>query len=175
MFQLRLLVRLATFGSRALQLFAPRLHNYYEETMRALSDKDTNLTRNFEDTPFVNVTFNLGPECVMCAITAFGNYNPVISGHLVLWQFGMVIEFPPGATILIMSAIVTHGNTAIQEGEHRYSFTQYSAGGLFQWVDAGHRTVSSKPRVPADQAAEEGKARWKRGVEMLSLWSELKA
>ncbi|KAI0360935.1 hypothetical protein OH77DRAFT_1393809, partial [Trametes cingulata] len=178
--------RVAKFGSRALQLFAPRLHAHYEATMQELCDKDDKLTRNFRDIPFANATFNLGPRCAciphndhlnvawgMCAITAFGDYNPVTSAHLVLWQLKMVIEFPPSSTILIMSAVITHGNTALGDGERRYSFTQYSAGGLFRWVDSGHRTVSSLPRVPADRAAEEGAARWKRGVNMLSLWDEL--
>ncbi|KAI0348999.1 hypothetical protein OH77DRAFT_264899 [Trametes cingulata] len=180
-------IRVAKFGSRALQLFAPRLHAYYEETMQELCNNDDDLRRNFEDVPFANATFNLGPRCVciphndhlnvawgMCAITAIGDYNPVVSAHLVLWQYRMVIEFPPASTVLIMSAVITHGNTAIGEGEHRYSFTQYSAGGLFRWVDSGHRTVSSLPRVPAGRVAEEGAERWKRGVEMLSLWDELK-
>ncbi|KAI0352180.1 hypothetical protein OH77DRAFT_824378 [Trametes cingulata] len=180
-------IRVAKFGSRALQLFAPQLHDYYEETMQALCNEDDGLVRNFEDVPFANATFNLGPRCVciphndhlnvawgMCAITAFGDYNPVVSAHLVLWQYRMVVEFPPASTVLIMSAVLTHGNTAIREDEHRYSFTQYSVGGLFRWVDSGHRTVSSLPRVPADRAAEEGAERWKRGVEMLSVWEELK-
>jgi hypothetical protein len=55
----------------------------------------------------------------------------------------LVIEFPPGSTILIPSSILSHSNTAVDDQEHRYSFTQYAAGGLFRWVDNGFRTLDS--------------------------------
>ncbi|KAI0361618.1 hypothetical protein OH77DRAFT_1444298 [Trametes cingulata] len=178
--------RVATFGSRALELFAPRLHAYYEDTLTSLCDHDRTLHRNFTRSPFGCATFNLGPQCVclphrdhlniawgMCAISAFGDYNPVEGGHIVLWEFGMVIEFPPGSTILIMSAIVGHSNTAIKENEHRYSFTQYSAGGLFRWAESGFKPANSQPRANAEQARRDGLERWERGVGMLSMWDEL--
>ncbi|KAL0567979.1 hypothetical protein V5O48_014013 [Marasmius crinis-equi] len=48
-----------------------------------------------------------------CAITVLGNYNWTKGGHLVLWDLKMVIEFPPGSTIYIPSALVCHFNTSI--------------------------------------------------------------
>ena len=63
-----------------------------------------------------------------------GSRNPT---YLVLWDMGLVIEFPPGATILIPSATLRHSNVCLNPGDTRMSFTQYSAGGLFRWVDQG--------------------------------------
>ena len=82
----------------------------------------------------------------LCAITALGQFDPKRGGHLVLAQLGLVIEFPPGATILIPSATVAHGNTPIQEGETRQSVTQYAAGGLFRWVRFGFRNEKALVR-----------------------------
>jgi hypothetical protein len=94
--------------------------------------------------------FNLGPATVcdphrdganlsfgICSITALGHFDSERGGHLVLEELDLVIEFPPGSTILIPSAILTHWNTKISEGEKRYSFTQYSAGALFSYVENG--------------------------------------
>jgi hypothetical protein len=50
------------------------------------------------------------------------------------------IEFPSGALILIPSATIAHSNVPVQDGDERISFTQFSAGGLFRFVDNGSRT-----------------------------------
>ena len=130
--------------------WAPRLHSYYTDHLQQLLDHDDALTRNFENSVFAACAFNFGPQTVChrrrdhanlpfgwCAITALGNYDYKKGGHLVLWDLGLVIEFPPGSTIFIPSASLEHSNTSIQKEERRYSFTQYTAGGTFRWVDYG--------------------------------------
>jgi len=101
------------------------------------------------------MTLNLGPNTVtldhtdkgnvaygLCAIAALGRYNPRLGGHIVLFDLGLVIEFPPGSTVLIPSGVFRHGNTPTTEmGEYRMSMTQYCAGGLFRWVHYGFRTA----------------------------------
>ena len=82
---------------------------------------------------FLNLAFG------WCAVTSFGSFNYKTGGHLILWDLGLVIEFPPGATILIPSAVMSHSNVTIGESERRYSMTQYAAGGLFRWVENGFR------------------------------------
>ncbi|KAJ7601363.1 hypothetical protein DFH06DRAFT_1353013 [Mycena polygramma] len=85
-------------------------------------------------------TWNLGPAVVtiehedvlnahffMCAITSTGNYNYKRGGQLYMKQLKLVIEFPPGSTILLLSAAITHGNTPVAKEETRYSMTQYCA------------------------------------------------
>ena len=101
-------------------------------------------------------SFNLGEQTVTfphtdmenltqgwCSITSIGKFDPTKGGHLVLWDFGQIIEFPPGSTILIPSALLIHSNTSIQPGETRYSIVQYAAGGLFRWVENGCMTDGS--------------------------------
>lgn len=89
----------------------------------------------------------------------------------------MVIEFPPGSTILLPSASLRHGNTTIQQGEHRYSFTQYTAGGIFRWVEQGFRpTTEYMKRLSKEEKAAEprkGEKRWKDGIDMFSTLASL--
>ena len=73
----------------------------------------------------------------MCAVTALGDFDPKKGGHLILWECGLVIEFPPGSTVLIPSATISHSNVMVGHNKHRYLFTQYTVGGLFQWVENG--------------------------------------
>ncbi|KAF8139523.1 hypothetical protein K438DRAFT_1785611 [Mycena galopus ATCC 62051] len=75
-----------------------------------------------------------------CSITALGNFDADYGGHLVLWDLKLVIRFPAGSTILLPSATLRHSNVGIAEEETRYSFTQFSAAGLFRWVDNGFKS-----------------------------------
>ncbi|KZV59711.1 hypothetical protein PENSPDRAFT_594974, partial [Peniophora sp. CONT] len=40
------------------------------------------------------------------------------------------IQVPAGATVLLSSACVKHGNTALGPNDKRFSITQYAVGGL---------------------------------------------
>lgn len=113
-------------------------------------------SRNWPHTPWAAATFNFGPQTVCakhldsknlvvgwCAVTALGNFNHKKGGHLVLWELGLVVEFPAGSTILIPSAAIHHSNTPIGEGENRQSFTQCTAGSIFRYVDSGYQTVKA--------------------------------
>jgi hypothetical protein len=147
------------------------------------------LVWNFHNSVFAATTFNLGPATItfdhtdngnfaigMCSITALGNFNPVTGGHLVLFDLGLVIQFPPGATILIPSAILRHGNIPIAPLEKRLSFTQYVAGGLIRWVEYGFRTEKAfKKESPAAwRAAELQRERRVQEVAMhFSIFKEL--
>ncbi|KAJ7680851.1 hypothetical protein DFH06DRAFT_920914, partial [Mycena polygramma] len=66
------------------------------------------------------------PEAGWCwiAITALGDFDPDLGGHLVLWPLGRIIRFPPGATILL-PPLLSYSICKIQPGETRYSMTQY--------------------------------------------------
>jgi hypothetical protein len=108
------------------------------------------LKMNFTNSAYPMAVWNFGPGSVSydhtdygngpgiwCSITSMGDFDPVLGGHMILFDLGLVIEFPPGSTILIPSASLRHGNTPIQPGETRYSFTQFCAGGLVRWVRYG--------------------------------------
>ncbi|KAL1739111.1 hypothetical protein HDZ31DRAFT_49910, partial [Schizophyllum fasciatum] len=141
------MIRIASFASSVFATWAPLLFAYYAEHMAALFQNDPSLVRNFTRSIWACITVNFGPRTVTfkhrdfgnlpfgwCAITALGRFNPDTGGHLVLWECGLVIRFPPGSTVLIPSAIIHHSNTRIARNERRYSVTQYSAGALFRWV-----------------------------------------
>jgi hypothetical protein len=167
-----------------LATWVPHLYAYYVDHLGPLFKTYPDLQRNFINSVFACATFNFGPiTCPgnlpfgWCAITALGNFNPLLGGHLILWDLKIVIEFPPGSTILIPSASIRHSNIMIRPGESRYSFTQYTAGGLFCWVDHGYQTEKSykkgwsKARKQAEEDANQ--QRWVRGVGMFSTLAEL--
>ncbi|KAJ7078288.1 hypothetical protein B0H15DRAFT_789065, partial [Mycena belliarum] len=182
--------RIAGFTNSIFLSFAPRLHEYYRSTMEALYKWDKTLPWIFDlsTSVFAAATFNFGPRTVTlphldfanlawgwCAITALGNFDPNKGGHLILWDLRLVIRFPPGCTILIPSAIVRHSNVSIQQGEQRFSFTQYTAAGIFRFVYNGFRTekaVKCSQMTMAEKAkrAEERKRRWVEGLKMYSKW-----
>lgn len=72
-----------------------------------------------------------------CAVCALGAYDPTKGGHLVLEEFGLIVEFPPGSVILLPSSTIRHGNTPVSPTETRYSFTQFCPGGLLRWTHHG--------------------------------------
>ncbi|KAF9553014.1 hypothetical protein CPC08DRAFT_738039 [Agrocybe pediades] len=164
--------------------WAPDLYGYYADYMGRLYAHDSNLKRTFKNSIFAAATYNFGPRTVCfkhtdwanlpfgwCSITALGSFDHTAGGHLVLWQCGLVIEFPAGSTILIPSAVIAHSNTTVAANETRYSFTQYSAGGLFRWVENGFRTSEvNQASLSAEQKVEEARKnamRWEIGISLL--------
>lgn len=144
--------------------YAPKLYNVYRSYLSQLYDHSPHLHPNFPSCSiFPACTFNLGPGTAtvdhtdfnnvvygLCAITALGNFDPTLGGHLVLFDLGLVIEFPPGSTILIPSSVLRHSNTPIvREGIQRMSVTQYCSGGLFRWVDYGFQMGTTLNETPA--------------------------
>jgi hypothetical protein len=105
-----------------------------------------------------------------------GPFDPRQGGHLILWDLGLVIDFPPCATILIPSAIVQHSNTVIQPGEECYSFTHYAAGGLFHYVKNGLRLdktfMKEATEAELKQREEDRQRRWSDGLSLFSKMSE---
>ncbi|KAK7446674.1 hypothetical protein VKT23_014369 [Stygiomarasmius scandens] len=175
------------FANCLFQAYAPDIYLYYLECMRQLKSRNPHLRWHFGDSAFASCTVNFRPATVSrphkdsanlsfgwCAITALGSFDPDKGGHLILWELGLIIRFPPGSTILIPSALITHSNTPIQDGETRYSFVQYSASGLFRWVYNGFKSDIDfeASATPAQRAKcdEDRQNRWKNGVEMFSKW-----
>ena len=127
--------------------YATLLSTFCKTTLTRLEAANPSLQRPFPGSAFGSISVNFGPDvCTIphkdfknlswgwCAVTSFGDYNYKKGGHLVLWDLGIAVEFPPHSTILIPSAIVEHSNTAIQPGESRSTITQYNSAGLFRWV-----------------------------------------
>lgn len=169
-----------TFGT-----YFPKIRAYYQDSLSKLHAERPELRRPYESSIMPAAAFNLGPATVcrphrdsanllfgICIITALGFFDPVHGGHLVLHELRLVIQFPPGSTVLIPSAFVTHSNTRIRGGETRYSFTQYAAGSLFSYVENGMRSqqaVMKGPELCAEDLLKRSEAdaqRWRNGLSL---------
>ncbi|KAK7047521.1 hypothetical protein VNI00_006287 [Paramarasmius palmivorus] len=179
--------RIVGFMTSIFLTWAPQLFLYYVQTMALLLESDNQLFRPFDNSPFAAFTVNFGPTTVClphrdtknlafgwCAVCALGNFDYKKGSHLVLWDCKLVIEFPPGAVVFIPSSVCCHFNTAIQAGEERFSFTTYSAGGLFRWVEHGFQLEG--PYHQTEQVVKDAqlnKTRWLRGLNLFSTFEEL--
>ncbi|KAJ7300571.1 hypothetical protein DFH08DRAFT_828347 [Mycena albidolilacea] len=182
-------LRIAHFTNILFAMWAPLLFAFYTVQMGLLAGWKS-MRRNFPGSVFAACTFNFGPQTICaphldfanlawgwCAITALGDFDPDLGGHLILWDLRMVIRFPPGSTILIPSALIRHSNVPIRAHEYRSSFVQYTAGGLFHWVRNGFRTdknwgKSASAEEKAAHQAEDGR-RWEEGLKMYSCIDDL--
>ncbi|KAK6992524.1 hypothetical protein R3P38DRAFT_3330815 [Favolaschia claudopus] len=183
--------RIAGFTNMVFYAFAQQLHGFYAAEFDKICAHDPSILRNLPRrlSVFSTATFNFGPATVTlphidfrnlawgwCAITALGNFAPDRGGHLVLWDLKLIIRFPPGATILIPSAILRHSNINIAKHETRFSFTQYTPAGLFRWVYNKFRTDKdidkSKTTTPQEheQRRKDRARRWAEGIKMYSKW-----
>lgn len=177
----------------AFAYYYPKIHQYYETNLNELYAHHPELTRNFDGSVFPAATINAGPNTVsvvhvdsgnppggICALTALGNYDYTKGGHLILYDIKLIIEFPPGATILLPSASFRHGNTPVARGESRFSMAQYCSGGLLRWVACGFRTAANLLKSEGGPEAKraldgEGDSRWKWAVSLFSKLDELAA
>lgn len=136
----------------------PHLASIYTEAQTHFLTIDALLSSLFPDLPFASNVFNFGPRAYtakhrdfknlisgFCAIVAFGNFDHTRSGQLVLHEANVVLEIRPGDVVFIPSALITHSNWPVAEGETRMSWTSFTAGGLFRWKIAGNRAVKSMP------------------------------
>ena len=159
----------------AFATWMPKLHGYYVDHLDALLQHNYKLQRNFHNSVWSSMTINFSPRTCykqhtdfnnlpfrICSIYGAGRYKSKEGGHLVLWEAGLVIEFPPGSTILIPSTILTHSNVSVPKGSTRYSVTQYTARGLFRWVDHGFQSKESYWESLTDEASAE-ETRWMEG------------
>ncbi|KAI0674736.1 hypothetical protein C8Q78DRAFT_964795 [Trametes maxima] len=115
---------LAGFGSSTLATYAPRVHRNMRTKIGSIYKHNPSLRINFTNSIFPGAAFNFGPvtvcfahvdwandPCGFCHVVALGDFDPKLGGHMVLFPFKLVVEFPPGSSILLMSAVVLHANT----------------------------------------------------------------
>ncbi|KAJ7601454.1 hypothetical protein DFH06DRAFT_952214, partial [Mycena polygramma] len=70
-------------------------------------------------------------------LTALGKYAHKYSGHIILWDLGLVITFPPGTTILLPPSVIRYSFVKVRAGEHRYALSQWAGAGIQRWFDNG--------------------------------------
>ncbi|KAI0715495.1 hypothetical protein C8T65DRAFT_828681 [Cerioporus squamosus] len=175
-------INLAGFVDSAFQNAARELHAEYGRVLTSICDRDHAVRRNFSNSVFAGVTFNFGPRaCTVphtdhlniptgwCAVVALGDFDPNEGGHLILWDLKLLIRFPHGAIIFLPSALLVHSKTVVPEGQRRYSFTQYTAGGLARWVECGFQ--SQKEFLASGGSFERTpQQRWQEGLAKFPMW-----
>ncbi|KAK1235185.1 hypothetical protein PQX77_001600 [Marasmius sp. AFHP31] len=150
------LQRLSGYQNSTVKLWQPDLHRVYRNTVATMHEKLPHLPWNFPDNIFTAAAFNFGGQVRsiihrdhmnwafgQCVITAMGRFDATRSALLVLKEFKIVANFPHASTAVIPSACVSHFNTRIAPGDTRTSFTQYTAGAIFRWVENGCRTEAA--------------------------------
>lgn len=164
--------------------FAPRIYKLYRKHMKVVYSKP-GMRRNFPNSVYPMVTFNLGPQTVChthkdyanfpawCLILALGDFDPDKGGHIVFWELGLVIRFPPGSTVAVPSSCVHHSNVPIRPGETRFSMTQYASGHLFRFVQNGWKSdkdfMKNRKAWRAELERREGQR-----AEILGLYTTLR-
>lgn len=164
--------------------WAPTLYKHYGEKLDGLCSRDFSLLCVFPSSIFTATTYNLGPRTMcykhkdfanlaygLCSVTSLGQYDPTKGGHLILWELGTVIQFPPGSTILLASALISHSNTKIGKDETRYSVAHYRAGALFRWAENGFQRTeelyNSIPQTTRENLEFLDSFLWEYGLSLL--------
>ncbi|KAK6984036.1 hypothetical protein R3P38DRAFT_2577012 [Favolaschia claudopus] len=75
-----------------------------------------------------------------CIITSVGKYRYLHGGHIILWDFGIVVQFPPGTHIFIPAGLIRYSFVKVQPHETRYSIVQWAGSGIQRFLDNNNRT-----------------------------------
>ncbi|KAJ7902390.1 hypothetical protein B0H13DRAFT_2234000 [Mycena leptocephala] len=182
------IIWMANFTSASFVLWAPQLYAHYVDMNTWLRGRHSHLKRPFPKSVFASTAFNFGPSvwtfkhrdvCNLpfgwCAVQLLGPFNVTKDGHLILWDLKLIVEFPAG-TLILPLATIAHSNILAEKGEERISFMQFSAGGLFRYVDNGFRM---QDQLEAEDPEEHSRlmglkeSRWENGLRMFSTVDEL--
>ncbi|KAJ7914035.1 hypothetical protein B0H13DRAFT_1608019, partial [Mycena leptocephala] len=184
------ILRILGFTGLMFFLIAPHLHAFYQTTMAKFYTSPTtpNMLSGLKKFVFASITLNLGPRTVTfphldlgnlawgwCIITALGRFNFRKGGHLILWDLKRVIEFPPGTSIAIPSAIFRHSNVSIATHESRASIVQYTGANIFRWVENDFHTDTQLSSAGRRAARAHDKTRFQEGIKLWSTADEFTA
>ncbi|KAJ3738194.1 hypothetical protein EV360DRAFT_58345 [Lentinula raphanica] len=182
--------RIAGFQSSLFNVLNHKNYCEHMQTNSELQRLQPELQLNFPHLPFAALTFNLGPQSwslphmdadnlasSWCADTNVGSFDPDKGGQLILWDFGIIIRFPPGATILFPSALVTHSTMPIEPHESCYVLIQYSSGELFHWRSNGFQSDKDFLRNASPEQVRAWHAKrasqWKTTLQKFTYWDDL--
>ncbi|KAI0280861.1 hypothetical protein BC826DRAFT_924025, partial [Russula brevipes] len=175
--------------------YFPLFYHHFHVALNKLHINDPTTNPSFRNLVYSATCINVGSQTcynahfdtcnyldTLCAVTAFGYFNPNTGSHFILYNLKIFFHLPPGITVLLSSAGLKHENTAISSKETRGikkhsafccfpDVTQFCPGGLMYWVTYGCKLVhlfSKKDRENMDKEAEKG---WKKQLGHFSkLW-----
>ena len=165
------------------------MYEEYRLAMEALRASDAALKPPFEDGVFAALAVNFAKKVESdghtddgnrpdgwCVITPSGQFDHRRSGHLVLWELKLVLEFPHGSSTFIPSAVVTHSTLSIQQDETQHSMTQYTGGGVFRWIYNGYQSDKDwLVGATEEQLAQRERDRAERWLKGLLLFPKLES
>ncbi|KAJ3898153.1 hypothetical protein F5879DRAFT_812994 [Lentinula edodes] len=144
------IIRVARFMDRNLELYFPKVHRLLTNlTEILLGIEGLHLNRVFKDCCYAASQLNFSRAAtdphldfmnaffLCCGVWNGGRFDYKRGGQFIMWSLGLVVEFPPGAGILVPSASVTHANVPIGPEEHRHSVTFFTAAGILRWYCNG--------------------------------------
>ncbi|KAJ3520669.1 hypothetical protein NMY22_g12652 [Coprinellus aureogranulatus] len=183
------LSRLALHQSSTFQSTMPKLYAHYHSHTIPIRKRLTHLVPNWDKSIFSAAACNLGEQvatCLhrdcrnlpfgFCVVHALGAFEHTQGCHIILKEPKLVVQFPSGTHILLPSAVITHGNTPVKQGETRASFTQYTAGAMFRYADCGYTTlkrVKKGNKALYRKILADNETRWQRGLELWPTVDEL--
>ncbi|KAJ7020703.1 hypothetical protein C8F04DRAFT_973735, partial [Mycena alexandri] len=71
-------------------------------------------------------------------LTALGKYNHNCGSHIILWELGFVISFPPGASIILPTGVIHYSFVRVRPDETRYSLLQWAGSGITRYLRNGY-------------------------------------
>ncbi|TFY79881.1 hypothetical protein EWM64_g4135 [Hericium alpestre] len=183
--------RVAGFMASSFAVSAPKLYQHYEQNMAILKGSQPELKIPFDSPIYAGATFNFGPGVATtihldttnlpygwCSIIPFGRFNADKSAMFVLAQLGLVVRYPRHSLMHVPSAAIGHGNTVLAPGDIRASFTLYTKGSLFRWVEYGLQLedkLKTEEPIRYQEIWKERPQRWEFGLGLLSKHAELAA
>lgn len=163
--------------------YFPKVHTLLTNLLDKIVGADDELRRNFPGCCYAAFHMNMNRAATKphndllngfftgCGVCSFGPYDYTRGGHLILWDLGLVVEFPPGCVIILPSALITHSNIPIGPGETRHSATFFTAAGLLRWYHNGFMSDKEFTERAEGKQLEAWKAYkaglWQVGLEML--------
>ncbi|KAJ7161446.1 hypothetical protein C8R43DRAFT_865398, partial [Mycena crocata] len=135
--------RVVGFASCMFYIFAEKMYNNFQYCLASYEEHYNDTRCPLLQSVFSAITFLLGtnPRIPMdddvawgwSAFTALGSFNSKEGGHLILWDFNIVVPFPPGSTILFPRALVRYSFVKIAPTETRYCIVQFTPAPVFHF------------------------------------------
>ncbi|KAJ7734683.1 hypothetical protein B0H16DRAFT_1327444 [Mycena metata] len=174
------------------------LQKFYPDAFDALAkekewflEKNPDLLYPSTSSVFSAATFELGgphcrtvaqgvPHCflpgALSILTVLGNYNHNRGGHVILWELGFVVCFPPGVSIIIPTGVVHYSFVRICPSKTRYSLLQWAGSGIARYMRNGFNFDSDFTQGSREQHAaceEHRQAAHAAALDAFPLKSEL--
>ncbi|KAJ7029551.1 hypothetical protein C8F04DRAFT_1264817 [Mycena alexandri] len=87
----------------------------------------------FEFGPHLQETNRRHEAASWSVLLALGNYKHRHGGHVIFWDLGLAVAFPPGSCILIPSGLIRYSFVKVRPHETRYSLMQWAGAGIGRW------------------------------------------